>query len=477
MHSKKREIGAWIVAMALANGLPGMAKADDEVTDADRAECLHKTERPQVGSNFEKALIRLCRLQPKVDLLRREIRDIQDEGVVAAKQAELDAILPEYREVRSQVNRGGKKYRKIVKKERRIEKLEEDIDELQASKAGKSPEEIAEINQTIDALEAKIVSKKNAVKRKEAKYEKITGDKAPSRNPSPTPSPSPSPSPIPPIGMTEAEKRKELACWTREDAPLKETVAVHFPIGSSTLVGSQEFETKVQDLFYLKTRAVADRIAQAGYKIYKVEATSHASKVPHSKTGLTPAQLAEQRSKNASAHFFTNLSIGNENGENPLDLKSLDFEGALTVPPKGEVAVGPKADISYRTLAARKFTPEQMEKALAANAKAIFAGKDPTPVRGATEAETLENLRACCDTNLATVIFQPYQFTTLTFYGSKFTPDSDACIAKSTGVANTTGVKKIDETPAETDDGNWNNMGGDEHKYGKPGSRQSVPVQ
>jgi hypothetical protein len=369
------------------------------------------------------------------------------EKKLAIYRANLQKASSERRSIERRLLASDRKYRKAVRDEEKVEDLIVDIAKAQQD------EKLSEEQRTakIEGLQSQILALKDRVGRKERGYERKVGEEMPgsfgtrsTRSPggdeeapgekvSKVPSleiDQPKPKLDPYLNknpVTDREKMKFEECWQGSARPTETSVFAHFPIGKSEIKrGGKSEEDQLREIFDRDVLKVLDEMKSAGnQRVHRIEATGFASTIPMRSKSLE--MLSLERGDFAASNFFSTAGVD----QGHLEMKAAGYETRV-VPSKSPV-VGPAWTPSdYSKLKATKVTDQDLR----ATAERILASSDPTPVKveGNVEA-TIERLKACCSSSLATLKYQPYQFMELKIYGARFTPNSQSCIERSAQVS------------------------------------------
>ena len=432
MHSNQVFSFMMVFALTGAIGAPAFSYAGDDPKGAAAMNArVQEIEKDRRASAARIEELRKTRDQKNPVPYDREITALRNH---------LLELQTEQQELTHKLKAGERKYNKVVRDETKVEELRAEVAELEAILPTAKKYDVSVIKEKIQFRKDEIERLEKRVGRKEKAYNRKLGDSMPSRKPDETP-----PAPVPTRKtLTDAEKMKLDECFAKGEA-LKKKVVSHFTKGQDLLRKNSPVteELPIRESFERDIQSAYKEMQDSGMsRIWKVEATSYGSRVGLSKS-RTADQLSKSRSSNSINEFFSTLAVDN----GLLDLKTKEFEGVSQVP--DSIEVGPKwTPGDYAAREKRATNASEIKKA----AEAMLASGDPTPVRavGGTPEEnlqkTIENLTRCCSANMATLKYQPYQYTELTIYGAKFTPSSEACVTKADQVANTVSAKK-DEAP------------------------------
>jgi hypothetical protein len=217
----------------------------------------------------------------------------------------------------------------------------------------------------------------------------------------------------------------------------------HFALGKSDLpeVLKEPNDSDLDGSFIEHGDEVRKELTAGGFdKIGDLKATGYASRV-RGKTKTSTA-LATERGKMANTKLTGFLAMQTDEGKTFGNLVGM----APSSTAAKNVEAGPASKPGeYAVLSKKKPTPADIDAVATKIFERTGEYKDETPVRGKDLDETKKRLKACCDTNMATLKFQPYQYTKIEVFGVKFNASLDACVAKSKSImsGSSTQVKPI----------------------------------
>lgn len=428
---------------------------------------------PEIQENY----IRLVTQLDTLDSLIVEIRadkslSTRERGIkITQLQNQRSAIAKEASTEKWRMKRSQKNFEKAEKKQGQVEELEDQINKLsdQVTAAIGNDERVKEIQTEISKLNDQLKAKRAAVNRREKRYEKRVGEPMPAvgRKAKAAKIAEEVTAAIQPIDenmraalkantsqmgqssghseATDREKKKLPECWPASEKQTKTSVFAHFPIGKSELekAGSGPEEEKLRALFDQTVMASLDDVRNQGNeRIAMIEAVGYASTIPmRSKSN---DQLSKDRAQFAVNNFFSTAMID-------ADAPGLQAPGYTTwVTESSDAVGGPKWN--PREYSSLKKNTAVTESDLRKAAEAVLASAEFTPVKVEGDVDaTIAKIKLCCSANHATLKYQPYQFMELKIFGTKFTPESPECIARSKEIADAK-EKPVDLIPVQMTD-------------------------
>jgi hypothetical protein len=494
MHSNNFRSGILALTLAAVFAFPMLARADgDKPVGKDAMNSLIEA---LVNTVIPEETAKITKIQNDKSITDEDERQRQ----LDAAQAELDADKAKLAQLTHDSRAGERKYDKVIRDEKTIAEEQAKANELakklgDANTAGTiSAEDAQEMRQQILDLNADVVRLQKRIGRKEKAYQKKIGAEMTARCASPqvvdpatntckscavfevyTDHPETDteqfrlatcerkvcktkdevlnkvtgicalPPPPPKKTLTEAELRALDACYVKDFKPVGK-VTTFFTLGKSNVPEGSKIanDANLEDVFDASANSIQSKLTAGDYgRIWKLEATGYTSRVQGK---IKSAELAEERASNASAALTAWLKFPDDATKNPSISETGDLKTNVTKRTRdSDAETGPAwVGSEYTSLSNKKFTLAQLQAAAKKAAARIFNDKkDISPVRGTSVDETYKNLMACCSANLATLTYQPYQFTEITVYGSRFSAQAPGCVEAANKISNTTKTKEV----------------------------------